>query len=78
MTLQQALLCDVIKRMGYSPGEQVKLYGMKLNVISDPFCIGDNVVFIDAEELVSGQKTRVRLPRSVVRVAASGKPHELV
>ena len=68
-TFQKSHLCDVIKRLGYGKGRQVSLYGMRFVLVSDQFSIGTDLVFVDAEELESGQRARVRLPTDVVRRA---------
>jgi hypothetical protein len=69
MTTKQVTLCGWIKRLGYSRGSQVQLYGELFDLISDPFCVGDNCVLVDALEQRSGRKRRVRIPQNIVRVA---------
>ena len=68
-TFQRSHLYDVIKRLGYAKGRQVSLYGMRFVLVSDPFSIGTDLVLVDAEELKSGQRARVRPPTDVVRIA---------
>ena len=67
MTTEQVTLCGRIKRLGYSRGNQVQLYGERFDLISDPFCVGDNSVRVDALEQRSGRTRRVRIPLNIVR-----------
>jgi hypothetical protein len=69
MTTEQVTLCGRIKRLGYSRGNQVQLYGERFDLISDPFCVGDNSVRVDALEQRSGRTRRVRIPLNIVRAA---------
>jgi hypothetical protein len=69
MTTEQVTLCGRIKRLGYSRGNQVELYGERFDLISDPFCVGDNSVLVDALEQRSGCTRRVRIPLNIVRAA---------
>jgi hypothetical protein len=77
MTLRQTLLCEWIKRLGYKMGNQAKLYGMRFHLISDPFCIANDLVVVDTEELKSGKKIRVRLPSGLVRIAHVEIPQDI-
>jgi hypothetical protein len=69
MTIEQVTLCERIKRLGYSSGGQVQLYGERFDLISDPFCVGDDCVLVDALEQRSGHTRRVRIPVNIVRLA---------
>ena len=69
MTTKQVTLCEWIKRLGYYRGCQVQLYGERFDLVSDPFCVAGNCVFVDALERRSGHKRRVHIPRNIVRVA---------
>lgn len=62
-------LCDLIRRLGYAQNAQVRLYGETFDILSDPFSIGENAVFVDAMERKSGRKRRVRIPLSIVHTA---------
>lgn len=62
-------LCAIIKRMGYARDNQVRLYGKRFDLLSDPIRIGDDLVFVDATESESGRTTRVRIPRTIVQAA---------
>ncbi len=62
-------LCQRIKRLGYAQERQVALYGEVFELVSDPFVIGQDVVFVDARERRSGSIRRIRVPMNVVEMA---------
>lgn len=66
---QQKTLCETIKRLGYAQNKQVRLYGDVFELTSDPFSLGDNLVFVDAVERKSGRVRRVRIPLTIVQMA---------
>jgi hypothetical protein len=68
MTSQQNGMCERLKRMGYSEGKRIRLYGEEFDLTSDPFAIHDNLVFIDGVERRSGAARRVRIPLPVVQM----------
>jgi hypothetical protein len=63
-----------LKRLGYTPGSQMKLYGAVYEVLSDPVAVAENAVFLDAAEIKTGQHRRVRLPLPVVAMASKDRP----
>lgn len=69
MTSTTTELCQRIKRLGYSQDHQIALYGEIFEVVSDPFIVGQNLVFVDARERRSGQVRRVRIPINIVEMA---------
>ena len=62
-------LCDRLKRLGYAPNIQVKLYGAVFELISDPIVESERLVFIDGIEKKSGERRRIRIPLVVLRMA---------
>ena len=62
-------LCDKLKRLGYAPNIQVKLYGAVFELISDPIVESERLVFIDGIEKKSGERRRIRIPLVVLRMA---------
>jgi hypothetical protein len=70
MTLEQTALCEAIKRLGYTRNTRVRLYGRIFDLTSDPVCLGQTFVFVDAREASSGQNVRVRIPLTIVRKCA--------
>ena len=66
---QSDTLCETIKRLGYAQNNQVRLYGEVFDLVSDPFSVGENCVFVDALEQKSGRVRRVRIPPTIVQMA---------
>jgi hypothetical protein len=62
-------LCDRLKRLGYAPHIQVKLYGAIFELISDPIVFSENLVFVDGIEKKSGERRRIRIPLLILRMA---------
>ena len=69
MTNPTTQLCQRIKRLGYGQDRQVTLYGEVFEVLSDPFVVGESVIFVDAREQSSGSIRRVRIPMNIVEMA---------
>lgn len=69
MTEKQILLCSRLKRLGFTQGNQMKLYGEEFELLSDPIVMGENLVVVDASEKKSGQLRRIRIPLSTVNMA---------
>ena len=69
MTKQQVSLCTRLKQLGFTKGNQMKLYGEKFELHSEPIVMGDNLVFVDAIEKKSGRLRRVRIPLPIVNMA---------
>jgi hypothetical protein len=70
MTTEQCRVCERLRHLGFSRERQVRLYGAQFEVVTDPFMIGSDTVFVDAIELKSGERRRVRIPLMIVRMAA--------
>ncbi|HST10868.1 MAG TPA: hypothetical protein VLL05_10865 [Terriglobales bacterium] len=62
-------LCETIKCLGFAQNNQVKLYGKVFDLVSDPVIVGDNFMFVDALEQISGKVMRVRIPPTIVQMA---------
>ncbi len=69
MTAKQVGLCTRLKQVGYTQGNQIKLYGQEFELLGEPIFMGANVVLVDAIEKKSGQLRRVRIPLSIVNMA---------
>lgn len=69
MTTQQTHLCERLKRLGFTAGTQMKLYGEVYDFLSEPIVLTDDVVFVDAKEKKSGQARRIRVPLPVIHMA---------
>jgi hypothetical protein len=70
MTATQIHLCERLKRLGFTREQQVKLYGSQFELVGDPIAMSDTVVFFDAVEQKSGELRRVRIPLTIVKMAA--------
>ena len=74
MTEKQIILSARLKRLGFTTGNQIKLYGEVFELVSEPIVMADNMVLVDATEQKSGQSRRVRIPLPIVHMA-SGERH---
>lgn len=70
MTKNQISLCARLKQMGFTLGNQMKLYGQEYELLSEPIVLGDHLVFLDATEKKSGRPRRVRIPLLIVKMAS--------
>lgn len=71
MTEMQKSLSARLKRLGFTKGNQMKLYGQVFEVVSEPILMADNVVLVDATEKKSGLSRRVRIPLPIVNMASA-------
>jgi hypothetical protein len=62
MTAKQTYLCERLKLLGFTQGEQVRLYGLQFELRGDPLVIADNLVLIDAIDRKSGESRRAYSP----------------
>ena len=69
MTKTQVALSASLKRLGYTTGSVIKLYGEILELISEPIIMDDNRVLLDATEKKSGHSRRVCIPLPIVNMA---------
>jgi hypothetical protein len=69
MTDRQVSLSANLKRLGFTQGNQMKLYGEVFEFLSEPIVLTDDVVFVDATERKTGQARRVRIPLPIVNMA---------
>jgi hypothetical protein len=73
MSERQARLCDKLKRLGYGQNSQIRLYGDKFDVTSDPVMISEHLVVVDAVEQRTGRSRRVRIPLNILNMADQEK-----
>jgi len=71
VTEQQIYLSGRLKRLGFTKGKRMKLYGEVLELVSEPILLADNVVLVDAKEAKSGQARSVRIPLPIVNMATA-------
>jgi hypothetical protein len=69
MSERQAKLCEKLKRLGYGQNSQIRLYGDKFDITSDPMVIAEHLVVVDAIEQKTGRARRVRIPLNIVNMA---------
>jgi hypothetical protein len=60
-------LSQKLQSLGFSPGNQVRLYGRKFEVVSEPIVVAGNLVLVDALDADSGRRERVRIPITVLK-----------
>ena len=66
-------LGELVQRYGYAKKHKVKLYGKKLELVSDPTNRQDDDVFVDAREEGTEQVRRVQVPRNILEMAKSSR-----
>ena len=71
MTEKQINLFARLQRLGFTKGNQMKLYGEVFQLVSEPILLADNVVLVDATEAKSGLSRRVRIPLPIVNMASA-------
>ena len=71
MTEKQVKVSTRLKRLGFTKGNQMRLYGEVFDVVGEPILMADEVVLLDATERKSGQLRRVRLPLPIVKMASA-------
>lgn len=71
MTSNHSRLCERLKRLGFAQENRMRLYGEEFELLSDPFIVGNDLVFVDAIERKSRQQRRVRIPLPIVHMANS-------
>ncbi|HET7890058.1 MAG TPA: hypothetical protein VFL34_00940 [Candidatus Sulfotelmatobacter sp.] len=59
--------------MGYTTGNQIRLYGEVLEVVSEPIVMPDDSVQVDTTEKKSGKSRRVSIPLPIVNMAGKGR-----
>ena len=64
---------EEVKRYGYAKKKKVKLYGKRLELVSDPVTRESDDVFVDAREEATGKVQQVQVPRNVVEMAKAVK-----
>ena len=73
MSKRQVQLCQNLKRLGYGQNSQIRLYGDKFDVTSDPVVISEHLVVVDAVEQKTGRSRRVRIPLNILNMADQEK-----
>jgi hypothetical protein len=71
MTSHHSGLCERLKKLGFAQENRMKLYGEEFELLSDPFVVGTDTVFVDAIERKSRIPRRIRIPLPIVKMADS-------
>jgi len=69
MTTKHAELSERLKRLGFAPENQLKLYGEEFELVSNPIIVDDKLVLVDAIEKRSRRSRRIRIPLPIVKMA---------
>ena len=67
-------LSELVQRYGYAKKKKIKLYGKKLELVSDPMNRQGDDVFVDAREEGTEHVRPVQVPRNVVEMAKRSRP----
>jgi hypothetical protein len=68
-------LSQKLRNLGFARGVQIRLYGRKFEIVSEPIIIARNLVLMDAIDAASGKVERVRIPLPVLKVAGTMTAH---
>ena len=71
MSSQSAHLCAKLKELGFTPENQMRLYGEEFKFLSDPIVMPDGTVSVDAVEKRSHQARRISVPLPIVHMASA-------
>ena len=69
MPSQPLSLTVRLKHLGFTLGNQMRLYGEKFEVAGEPIVVTDDLVLVDAIEVKSRTMKRVRIPLPILKVA---------
>ena len=69
MTSQPRTLSVRLRGLGFAQGNQMKLYGQSYQVDGEPMVVTDDLVLVDAIEMKSGERKRIRIPLPVLKMA---------
>lgn len=70
MTSQPRTLSVRLKDLGFALGNQMKLYGQRYQIDSEPMVVTEGLVLVDAIEMKSGDRKRIRIPLPVLKIAS--------
>lgn len=73
MTDKHVVLCHRLQRLGFTQGNQMKLYGEVYEFLSEPIVMTDDVILLDATERKTGQRRRVRVPLPIINMASADR-----
>lgn len=62
----EVLICERLKKFGYSQERHIRLYGEEFDLVSNPFPDGDGFA-VEGIARTSGQLKRMHIPLSLVQ-----------
>jgi hypothetical protein len=68
MTRDQVVVCEKLKKIGYSKGKRIRIYGQEFDLISDPVTQHEQMIFVEGVERRSDEARRIRIPLPIVRM----------
>jgi len=68
MTSEQVVACEKLKKIGYSKGKRIRIYGQEFDLTSDPVTQVEQIIFVEGIERRSGEARRIRIPLPIVRM----------
>lgn len=69
LALMTEELSQKLQSLGFARGNQMRLYGRKFEILSNPIIIASNLVMMDAIDAGSGKVERVRIPLQILKTA---------
>ena len=57
-----------LKRLGFVKQNEMKLYGIKFEILNDPIVLKGDLAFIDGRDKASGEIRRVRVPLPIMKM----------
>lgn len=68
-TEDQAALAAGLKRLGFVRQNEMKLYGIRFEILTDPIVMEGDLAFVDGRDKGSGEIRRIRVPLPLVNMA---------
>lgn len=59
-------ICDIVKSLGYAPGQTIRLYGEEFEVMSEPFA-EEGGIAVSVKNSKGAQHRVLRLPSTVLQ-----------
>lgn len=67
--VQRNNLNDRLRRLGFTVGTRMKLYGEEFEVAGEPIIEDEKTVLVDAIKRESGERKQVRIPLPILKIA---------
>lgn len=66
-------LSQKLQSLGFARGNQMRLYGRRFEIISEPIVVTGSLVMMDAIDAASGKLERVRIPLPILKTAGASR-----